>query len=326
MGVPANYLRREILSKAHREGVGLRMADSHTSNHSEGGFTPFKTIRRLLVVIGRRSHSCFKGETFKPERRVILPKKSQTILDAPLGYIGLYTHHFSLSNLRLPIPPFICKVLNYFKVHISGFNPFGMVKLTTFAMMCKAYGGKPSVDLLRSFLNLGPVELLLGENKLDKKSFKDKVPLHPEMDPLYDQIAMSFMLGGVDGELNFLLAEVASKVRNSPSTKSINDNAPVIDVTPLSSVYPSNVVENVVNSDDPTYGEDEQTLIGPYLSHHPEASKKFKILGKRKVASGAPGKALPPEFQKVSARASMVASEASTPLYVESDPDIHGML
>nr|GFC13200.1 hypothetical protein [Tanacetum cinerariifolium] len=87
----------------------------------------------------------------------ILPKKSHTILDAPLGYVGLYTHHFSLSNLRLPIPPFICKVLNYFKVHISRFNPFGMVKLTTFAVMCKAFEGEPTVDLLWSLLNLGPV-------------------------------------------------------------------------------------------------------------------------------------------------------------------------
>ncbi|GKG01863.1 hypothetical protein Tco_0306568, partial [Tanacetum coccineum] len=58
--------------------------------------------------------------------KVILPKKPQTILDAPLGYVGLYTHHFSLSNLSLPIPPFI------------------------------SYGVKPTVNLLQSFLNLGP--------------------------------------------------------------------------------------------------------------------------------------------------------------------------
>ncbi|GJW47365.1 hypothetical protein Tco_0079011, partial [Tanacetum coccineum] len=111
------------------KGVGFRLADSHTSNHLEDGFTPLKTIRRLLVVIGRRSYSGFEGEALEPERRdvkVILPKKSQTILDAPLGYVGLYTHHFSLSNLRLPIPPFI------------------------------SYGGEPTVDLLWSFLNLGP--------------------------------------------------------------------------------------------------------------------------------------------------------------------------
>ncbi|GJW55824.1 hypothetical protein Tco_0099909 [Tanacetum coccineum] len=59
-----------VSSKAPREGVGLRVVDSHAGNHPEGGFTPFETIRRLLVVIGRRSHSGFKGETFEPERRV----------------------------------------------------------------------------------------------------------------------------------------------------------------------------------------------------------------------------------------------------------------
>ncbi|GJZ01014.1 hypothetical protein Tco_0518975 [Tanacetum coccineum] len=184
-----------------------------------------------------------------------------------------------------------------------------MVKLTTFAMMCKAYR---------------------GENKLDKKSFKDKVPLHLEMDPLYDQIATypsivrtfpdhilypaglkttwkhspkkpviyhrgqeinfkSFMLGGVDGELNFLPAEGASEGQNSPSGKYVNNNAPMIDATPLSSIYPSNVVENVADSDDPSYGEDEQTLI----------------------------------VQKVPARASKVVGEASTPLDVDSVSDIH---
>ncbi|GJT67135.1 hypothetical protein Tco_1018615 [Tanacetum coccineum] len=67
------------------------------------------------------------------DTRVILPKKSETIYDSLLGFVGLYTHYFSLSNLILPIPSFICDVLNYFK----------------------AYGGESSVDLLPSFLNLG---------------------------------------------------------------------------------------------------------------------------------------------------------------------------
>ncbi|GJV81557.1 hypothetical protein Tco_1517427, partial [Tanacetum coccineum] len=99
----------------------------------------------------------------------------------------------------------------------------------------------------------------------------------------------SFMLGGVDGELNFLPAEGASEGQNSPSGKYVNNNAPMIDATPLSSIYPSNVVENVADSDDPSYGEDEQTLI----------------------------------VQKVPARASKVVGEASTPLDVDSVSDIH---
>nr|GEV15022.1 hypothetical protein [Tanacetum cinerariifolium] len=105
--------------------------------------------------------------------KIILTKRSQTIFDAPLGYVDLYTHHFSLSNLRLPIISFICKVLNYFKVHISCFNPFGMVKLTTFAVMCRAYVGELTVNLLCSFLNLGRAGdwLTLSNREMDFKSF-----------------------------------------------------------------------------------------------------------------------------------------------------------
>ncbi|GJV55565.1 hypothetical protein Tco_1456570 [Tanacetum coccineum] len=133
----------------------------------------------------------------------------------------------------------------------------------------------------------------------------------------------SFMLEEVDGELNFLPAEGVGGGQNSPSKKSMNNDAPVIGATPLSSVYPSNIVENVADSDDPSYGEDEQTLVGPSLPLHLGASKKLKILGKRKVASGVSGKALPLKVQKVPAQASKVAGEASTPLDVDSDPDIH---
>ncbi|GKG61832.1 hypothetical protein Tco_0623549, partial [Tanacetum coccineum] len=59
---------------------------------------------------------------------------------------------------------------------------------------------------------------------------------------------------------------------------------------------------------------------------HPEASKKHKILSKRKVASGIPGKALPLKVQKVPSRASRDAGEASIPLDVDSDFVIHGTL
>ncbi|GJY43342.1 putative reverse transcriptase domain-containing protein [Tanacetum coccineum] len=51
------------------KGVRLRVADSYTGNHLEDGFTPLETIQRLLVVIGRRSHSGFEREAFDLERR-----------------------------------------------------------------------------------------------------------------------------------------------------------------------------------------------------------------------------------------------------------------
>ncbi|GJT28209.1 hypothetical protein Tco_0908484 [Tanacetum coccineum] len=161
-------------SKNHplEQVIGLRVADFHTSNHLEDDFTPLKTIRRLCSVFERISYLGFKGETSKPKGR-----------------------------------------------------------LTTFAVMCRAYRGKPTINLFCSFLNLGragdwltlsnrgsadvpialvkPIthlanwkgsffyvenkiipsdypELLIESNKFDKKSFWDKVLLHPELDPLYD--------------------------------------------------------------------------------------------------------------------------------------------
>ncbi|GJT85148.1 hypothetical protein Tco_1066865 [Tanacetum coccineum] len=157
------------------KGVGLRVADSHTGNHSEDDFTPLETIRRSYSVIREKITFELEGETFEPERGAkdsittqtcelsqgefndflaLYPRiscySSQIQLDRfydPPGYVGLYTHSFSLANLRLPLTEFFCEVLEYFQVHISRLNPFGSAKLTTFVVMCKAYGCEPSVDL-----------------------------------------------------------------------------------------------------------------------------------------------------------------------------------
>nr|GEW90413.1 hypothetical protein [Tanacetum cinerariifolium] len=75
-------------------GVGLRVADSYIGNHLEDDFTPLETIRRSYSVIRERISFELEGETFEPERG--------TVFDAPPGYVRLYTHSFSLANLRLP--------------------------------------------------------------------------------------------------------------------------------------------------------------------------------------------------------------------------------
>nr|GEW10677.1 putative nucleotidyltransferase, ribonuclease H [Tanacetum cinerariifolium] len=263
-------IRGVVYHETIPKGVGLRVADSHTGNHPEGGFMPHETIRRLLVVIGRRSHSGFEGEAFKPKTRdvkVILPKRSQTILEAPFG-------------LR--------------------------------------WG---SADVPKAFHN--PITHLRNWKGL-KTTWKHSPKRHVIFHRGREMDFRSFMLGEVNGEFNFLPAEDASESQNSPSVKFMNNDAPMIDATPLSSVYPSNIVKNDIDSDHPSYGDDEQTLVGPSLPPHHEASKKLKILGKRKVASGVPRKALPPKVQKVPARSGKVAGEASTPLDVDSDSNIHG--
>lgn len=98
--------------------------------------------------------------------KVMLPKNTQTILDAPEGFMDLYINSFTWSNLRFPLPKLFCEVLNYYQVHISRFNPFGLAKLTTFAVFCKAYWWS-----LRCCI--------------DKKSFKDPFPRHMRSTVMY---------------------------------------------------------------------------------------------------------------------------------------------
>nr|GEZ69253.1 hypothetical protein [Tanacetum cinerariifolium] len=99
-----------------------------------------------------------------------------------------------------PIRPFLMLFL--------GLNPFGCTKLTTFVVMCKAYGCETSVDLFRGFFNLCRTEgwhewffyvqdsiipakysqLLSERNKLDSKSLKDKLPPNIEQNPMFQHL------------------------------------------------------------------------------------------------------------------------------------------
>ena len=106
----------------------------------------------------------------------MLPSKHQNIFDAPEGFVGLYTHAFTLSNLRIPIHPLILEFMQYYKVHISRFNPFGLAKLTTYIVMCKAYGYEPSLNVQRGFMNLYPagnwLSLAKGQKLMCPLAFK----------------------------------------------------------------------------------------------------------------------------------------------------------
>ncbi|GJQ97939.1 Myc-type, basic helix-loop-helix domain-containing protein [Tanacetum coccineum] len=64
-------LRRDQRVLAMVDGLpSLRVADSHTGNHSKDDFTPLETIRRSYSVIREKISFELKGETFEPERRV----------------------------------------------------------------------------------------------------------------------------------------------------------------------------------------------------------------------------------------------------------------
>ncbi|GJT06273.1 RNA-directed DNA polymerase, eukaryota [Tanacetum coccineum] len=77
----------------------------------------------------------------------------------------------------------------------GGINPFGCVKLTTFIVMCKAYGCEPSVDLFRGFFNSSDSivpsncpELLSKDNIWDTKSFGDKLLDNIHKNPFFQRL------------------------------------------------------------------------------------------------------------------------------------------
>ncbi|GJT19853.1 hypothetical protein Tco_0878559 [Tanacetum coccineum] len=212
--------------------------------------------------------------------KVKLCKSNQTIYDAPDGFVGLYTHSFSLVNLKLLLLKFFCDVLEYLRVHVSMLNPFGCAKLTTFAIMCKAYGGEPTVELFRGFFNLYHgvqwltfakgqrkistiecLELLSKDNRWDKRSFKDKTPPSIHENPLYRCLGSDsfssftkmafgdFMFAKNDEEMSFLPREPSPGFGARSPSALINNEPPFLEAKILDSANLDQLVENNVNSE-----------------------------------------------------------------------------
>ncbi|GJX39233.1 hypothetical protein Tco_0252536 [Tanacetum coccineum] len=62
------------------------------------------------VLIKKELSNFLAGYPIPSEYKVMLPKSNQTIFDALDGYVSLYTHYFSLANLRLPLPRYPANV------------------------------------------------------------------------------------------------------------------------------------------------------------------------------------------------------------------------
>ncbi|GJZ01602.1 hypothetical protein Tco_0519563 [Tanacetum coccineum] len=132
----------------------------------------------------------------------------------------------------------------------------------------------------------------------------------------------SFMIQGVDGEFNFLYEGGLNE--NRSSTNSMNNEAPVINAEPISAMHPLNIAENIVDSHNISSDEDGLSLISPDAPSYLEEGKRSTVAGKRKVFVGSHGEGPHRKARKVPAQASKVVSDASSPLDVDSDPDIHG--
>ncbi|GKB16207.1 hypothetical protein Tco_0850130 [Tanacetum coccineum] len=208
------------------------------------------------------------------EYKVLLPKSNQTIYDAPDEFVGLYTHSFTLANLKLLLLKFLCDVLEYFYVHVSRLNPFGYAKLTTFLVMCKAYDD--------SIVPSDYPELLSKDNRWDTKSFNDKLPPSIHENPFYQRLGRhpvnvrtfsdsilffaglkppwehgqqrsailkdfrNFMYTEDDEDLSFLLHESSPGFRTGSLSTLINNKPLLLEAEPLNATTRNNCLRTLL--------------------------------------------------------------------------------
>ena len=80
-----------------------------------------------------------------------IPGPEMTILDFPVGKIGVYTRFFEFANQRVPLSVFLCDILNYYSLHISQLHPLAAAKISNFEINCRLLTINPTVSLFRAF-------------------------------------------------------------------------------------------------------------------------------------------------------------------------------
>ncbi|GJT13142.1 putative reverse transcriptase domain-containing protein [Tanacetum coccineum] len=136
----------------------------------------------------------------------------------------------------------------------------------------------------------------------------------------------SFIMECIDGEFNFLPEGGLNDEGGSPSAKSMNNKASVIDTEPITTVPLSEFAKNIIDSDDASSKKDEMTLIGRFIpteSPNPEVNTSFKVTGNRKQVAESSREGPRRKTRKVPPQASKVFGNASDPLDVDSVPNIH---
>ncbi|GJW55355.1 hypothetical protein Tco_0099440 [Tanacetum coccineum] len=185
------------------KGVGLRVVDSNTSNQREAdkvivlplfAMKAKDTIRIQTCELTKEELVDFLEDYPIPlEYKVMLSKRNQTIFHTP-----------------------------------DGLNTFGCAKLTTFSMMCKAYGCEPSVELFHGFLTYSVVlveypQLLSKDNRYpaNVRIFPDPILFMDGLKPSWEHSQQrptiivggkemafrNFMYAKTDKDLSFLTKE-----------------------------------------------------------------------------------------------------------------------
>ncbi|KAJ0725710.1 hypothetical protein HanPI659440_Chr12g0461951 [Helianthus annuus] len=81
----------------------------------------------------------------------VLPSKDEPIYPFRQGKFPFYTRVCNFANYRVPFSRFLFRVLQFFRVHISQVNPFGLSRISHFELSCRAQDRRPDLNVFRYF-------------------------------------------------------------------------------------------------------------------------------------------------------------------------------
>ncbi|GJV31831.1 hypothetical protein Tco_1392231 [Tanacetum coccineum] len=268
----SNPTSASVIEGHTSEGVGLRVTDSHIGNHREDDFTSLETIRRFLGVFGSRSLLISGGEAFEADQREfsnmsaknVLRTQTCTLTKAEL--MKFLVDYDIPSEFKVMLPKSNQTMYDapeeYFHVHLSRLDRFGCAKLTTFAVMCKAYDDEPSVDLFKGFFNLYPG----GDWLTFAKRPEADVPtilLKPitRIKDWKEMAFKNFMFAADDEVISFLPHELSPGFGGGSPSSFINNDPPLLEVEPLAIANPDQLVENTADSEGSHFVKGEHEVI-----------------------------------------------------------------
>ncbi|MFS7951573.1 hypothetical protein Hanom_Chr07g00596771 [Helianthus anomalus] len=81
-------------------------------------------------------------------------KDGETTVDAPAGYVTLFSEFFVLRNFWLSLTVFMAELLEYYRIHISQLSPLGMVRARHFEYCFRSQDIEPTLENFRRFYQL----------------------------------------------------------------------------------------------------------------------------------------------------------------------------
>ncbi|GJT50544.1 hypothetical protein Tco_0976701 [Tanacetum coccineum] len=135
------------------------------------------------------------------------------------------------------------------KVHISRLNPFGYAKLTTFVVMCKAYGCEPPIELFHGFFNLFRGGKWLTFAKRPEKSIPH---LFPKVITRIEEMAFrNFVYAEDEEDLSFLPNEPSLGFGTGSPSVSVNIESLRVNEKPV--LQPADVTADSGGSPKPEF-------------------------------------------------------------------------